>query len=532
MTSEPVLADPESNPAATWALDPALVRRLAALVVAGPDAQRLVTHAPFTGAPAASLPLSTPADVEAAVARARVAQRSWAQRSVRDRAAVLLRLHDLVLERQGEGIDILQTETGKARLHAYEEVADVAINCRWYARKGAGLLAERRRPGMVPVLTQVREVRHPKGVVGVIAPWNYPLTLAVSDSVPALLAGNAVVLKPDNQTAVTALWAASLLAEAGLPEHLFQVVVGDGPVIGTAIVETCDHVAFTGSTATGRQVAQRAAGRLVGMSLELGGKNAVYVAEDADLDRAAEALIRDCFTNSGQVCISMERMLLHERIADAFLDRFTDRIRHLRQGPAMDFSCDVGSLISKAQLDRVQAHVDDAVAKGARVLVGGRARPDLGPYFFEPTVLEGVPVEAACYAQETFGPVVSVYRVGSDGEALSIANGTEYGLNASVWTKDVRRGVRLARQMQSGTVSVNEAFTIGWGSVAAPMGGRKQSGIGRRHGAEGLLRYTEVQTVAAQRIGLGLMYGQGGDRFSALFNGMLRVSRRTRFPWP
>jgi succinate-semialdehyde dehydrogenase/glutarate-semialdehyde dehydrogenase len=385
---------------------------------------------------------------------------------------------------------------------------------------------------MVPLLTRVREIRHPKGVVGVIAPWNYPLTLAVSDSVPALLAGNAVVIKPDNQTAVTALWAASLMAEAGLPEHLFQVVVGDGPVIGTAIVESCDHVAFTGSTATGRVVARRAAERLVGMSLELGGKNAVYVAEDADLDRAAEALIRDCFTNSGQVCISMERMILHERIADAFLDRFTDRIRHLRQGPAMDFGADVGSLISQAQLDRVRAHVEDAVAKGARVLVGGRARPDLGPYFFEPTVLEGVPVEAQCYAQETFGPVVSVFRVGSDGEALSLANGTEYGLNASVWTRDVRRGVLLARQIQAGTVCVNEAFTIGWGSVAAPMGGRKQSGVGRRHGAEGLLRYTEVQTVASQRIGLGLVYRQGGDRFSRLFNTMLRASRRTRFPWP
>ena len=532
MTSEPVLADPESNPAASWALDPALVRRLAALVVAGPDAHRLVTHAPFTGAPAASLPLSTPADVEVAVARGRAAQRSWAQRSVRDRAAVLLRLHDLVLQRQGEGIDILQTETGKARLHAYEEIADVAVNCRWYARRASRLLADRRRRGLVPGLTTVREVRHAKGVVGVIAPWNYPLTLAVTDSLPALVAGNAVLLKPDSQTAVIALWAASLFAEAGLPEHLFQVVLGDGPVIGSAVVDRCDHIGFTGSTATGRLVAQRAAGRLVGSSLELGGKNAVYVAEDADLGRAAEAVVRDCFGNAGQLCVSMERMILHERIADAFLDRFIDRVRHLRLGPAMDFSCDLGSLISQAQLDRVQAHVDDAVAHGARVLVGGRARPDLGPYFFEPTVLEGVPVEAQCYAVETFGPVVSVFRVGSDGEAVTLANGTEYGLNGSVWTKDVRRGVRLARQVQAGTVVVNEAYTASWGSVAAPMGGRKQSGLGRRHGAEGLLRYTEVQTIAAQRIGLGLIYSQGGERFAATFNALLRASRKTRFPWP
>jgi succinate-semialdehyde dehydrogenase / glutarate-semialdehyde dehydrogenase len=532
MTSEPVLADPASGPAAGWAIDPAKVRWLAEWVVAAPDAERLITHAPFTGRPAASLPLSTPADVQTAVARARAAQRSWAQRSLRDRAAVLLRLHDLVLQRQGEGIDLLQTETGKARLHAYEEIADVAINCRWYARQAHRLLADRRRPGLVPGLTRVREVRHAKGVIGVIAPWNYPLTLAVSDSVPALLAGNAVLLKPDNQTAVIALWAASLLTEAGLPEHLFQVVLGDGPVIGTAVVDSCDHVAFTGSTATGRSVAQRAAGRLVGASLELGGKNAVYVAEDADLGRAAEALIRDCFGNAGQVCISMERMILHERIADAFLDRFTDRVRHLRLGPAMDFSCDVGSLISQSQLQRVQGHVQDAVDRGARVLAGGRARPDLGPYFFEPTVLEGVTPQAQCYANETFGPVVSVYRVGSDGAALTLANGTDFGLNASIWTGDLRRGVRLARQVQAGTVCVNEAYTATWGSVAAPMGGRKDSGLGRRHGAEGLLRYTEVQTIAAQRVGLGLAYAQGGARFAAMFTGALKVARRTGLPWP
>ena len=331
---------------------------------------------------------------------------------------------------------------------------------------------------------------------------------------------------------MTALWAAAALAEAGLPDGLFSVVVGDGPLLGTALIDAADHVAFTGSTATGRLVAQRAAARLVGSSLELGGKNSLYVAEDADLDRAAEAAVRDCFANAGQLCISMERLLLHERIADAFLDRFIDRVRHLRMGTALDFSYDLGCLISAAQLERVRSHVDDAVARGARVLIGGRALPELGPLFYAPTVLEGVPVEAACYAQETFGPVVAVYRVSSDGEAVALANGTDYGLNASIWTRDVRRGARLARLVRTGTVSVNEAYTASWASVAAPMGGRNASGLGRRHGAQGLLRYTEAQTIVVQRVGLRPLYAQGGERFAAAFSGALRLTRRTHAPWP
>jgi succinate-semialdehyde dehydrogenase/glutarate-semialdehyde dehydrogenase len=532
MSFEPVIADPESDPAATWALEPALVRRLARQVVAEPGAPRLVTTAPFTGAPVASLPTSTPADVEVAVARARAVQQSWAARSIAARAAVLLRLHDLLLQRQGEILDILQTESGKARLHAYEEVVDVAINCRWLARRGPGLLRAARRAGVVPGLTLVLELHHPKGVVGIIVPWNYPLALSISDALPALLAGNGVVIKPDAQTPLTALWAAELLREAGLPEGLLGVVVGDGALIGGAVVDAVDHVGFTGSTATGRIVAQQAAARLVGASLELGGKNSLYVAADADLDRAAEAAVRDCFTSAGQLCLSMERLLLHERIADPFLDRFVDRVRRLRMGPALDYSSDLGCLASAAQLQRVTSHVEDAVAHGARVLVGGRARPDLGPLFYEPTVLDRVPVTAACYAEETFGPVVSVYRVSSDGEAVARANDTEFGLNASIWTRDVRRGIRLARQVQAGTVNVNESYSATWGSVDAPMGGWKSSGLGRRHGSAGLLRYTESQTIAVQRVGLGLLYAQGGQRFAAMFNGLLRAARRTHAPWP
>ena len=515
------------------ALDPAIARRLAAAVVAGPDAERVVVRTPLTGGPLAELPLSTVDDVELAVARARAAQEIWAQRSVARRAAVLLRVHDLVLERQAAALDLIQLESGKSRLHAFEEVADVAINARWYARRGPALLKDARRQGLAPILTQVTQVHHPKGVVGIISPWNYPLTLAISDALPALLAGNAVVIKPDRSTVLTALWAAELLTDAGLPEGLFQIVHGAGSLLGTALIQRCDHICFTGSTATGRLVAEQAGRRLIGVSLELGGKNSLYVADDADLDRAAEGAVRDCFASAGQLCVSIERLILHERIADAFLDRFVDRVNRLRLGGALDFSADFGSLISADQLKQVGAHVDDAVAHGATVLAGGRPRPDLGPLFYEPTVLADVPTTAICYQQETFGPVVSVYRVGSDGEALTLANAGEYGLNGSVWTRDLGRGRRLARQVRAGTVAVNEAFIATWGSVAAPMGGHKDSGVGRRHGAEGLLRFTESQTVAVQRgMGFGPMYSAGGERMVAAFTTALRVARRAHLPWP
>ena len=533
MSPEPLIADPESDPTATWALDPGMVRRLTGRIVTRPGAEQVTTRAPFTGAPLASVPQSTPDDVQAAVARARSVQPSWAARSVRDRAAVLLRLHDLVLRRQDEVLDLMQLEAGKARLHAYEEIADVAINARWNAVHGRRLLADERHRGLVPGLTQVREVHHPRGVVGIIAPWNYPLTLAVSDTLPALLAGNAVVLKPDTRTCLTALWAAELLAEAGLPDGVLQVVVGDGPVIGTAVVDTCDSVCFTGSTATGRTVAARAGGRLIGASLELGGKNVLHVARDADLDRAAEAAVRDCFSNVGQMCVSAERLVLDETIADAFLDRFLARVRRLRLGSALDWSADLGCLIDVGHAERVRAHVDDAVARGARVLVGGTLRPDLGPSFFEPTVLDGVPAGATCRTTETFGPVVSVYRVSSDAEAVALANDTGYGLNASVWTRDLRRGALIARQLQTGTVAVNEAYIATWASTRTPMGGRKASGLGRRHGASGLLRFTEQQSIVVQHVtGFGLLYAQGGQRFSALMTGTLKLAKAARLPWP
>ncbi|MBB1245914.1 succinate-semialdehyde dehydrogenase (NADP(+)) [Streptomyces durbertensis] len=476
---------------------PELVARLTAGVA---GSGTTACHTPFTGQKLADLPEATPEDVERAFRRARRAQRDWERVPVRRRAAVLLRFHDLVLERQREVLDLIQLETGKARLHAHEEIQAVSIAARHYGRKAPAYLRPRRHQGAVPLLTHVRELRHPRGVVAQIAPWNYPLELSVGDALPAFVAGNAVVMKPDTETALTAMWARRLLIEAGLPEDVWQIVLGDGPVIGPEVVDRGDYVSFTGSTATGRAVAQRAAARLVGCSLELGGKNAMIVLDDADPDKAAAGAVRGCFSSAGQLCISIERLYVHEAVADAFLERFVARTKAMRLGSALAYGADMGSLVSRAQLDNVTRHVDEAVEKGATVLAGGRPRPDLGPLFYEPTILEGVSAPMAVCAEETFGPVVSVYRFSDEEEALALANATPYGLNASVWSTSPRRARALAARIRTGTVNINEGYAPAYGSVQAPMGGMGDSGLGRRHGSEGILKYTEAQTVAHQRL--------------------------------
>lgn len=522
LTTSPAAADVGPR------LPAALVARLLDRVVAAPDAERHPVTAPFTGEHLLDLPLSTVADVRLAADAARRAQRAWAATPLRERAAVLLRFHDLVLEHRDEGLDIVQWETGKARRDALEELLDVCVTARHYARDAGRLLRDRRQRGALPGLVGIQELRHAKGVVGVIAPWNYPLTLAASDAVPALLAGNAVLLKPDLQTSLTALWAVDLLVRAGLPEPLVRVVTGEGPVVGPAVIDASDYVMFTGSTATGRTVAARCGERLIGCSLELGGKNALLVLEDADLDRAAEVAVRASYANSGQLCISMERLFVHEAVRDAFLERFLPRVQSMRLQARVGWGADMGSLISQRQLDRVSGHVEDAVAKGAEVLAGGRARPDVGPYFYEPTVLAHVTRDMEAGQQETFGPVLSVHAVGSEDEAVARANDTSYGLNAAVMTRDTRRGRAVAARLRAGTVNVNEGYAAAWGSTRATMGGMGDSGLGRRHGDEGLLKYTEAQTVATQRfLGFGAPFGwsdqQWGDTLTRAVSAMKRL---------
>ncbi|MEU3524743.1 succinic semialdehyde dehydrogenase [Streptomyces sp. NPDC038707] len=479
---------------------PSFLQRLTDRVSAAPNAARVTTTAPYTGVPLADLPVSTPDDVEAAFVRARTAQKTWAATPVSERKKILLRYHDLILARQDEALDLMQAENGKTRRDAFLEVVDIGIVSRYYARNAAKYLRPKRRHGAIPLLTHTTELRHPRGVVTVISPWNYPLSMAASDTIAALMAGNAVVQKPDTQTALTALWSMDLMYEAGLPKDAWQMVIGRGISIGDALMNNADYMMFTGSTATGRQIAADAGRRLIGASLELGGKNPMIVLDDADIEKAADGAVAACFPSAGQLCVSVERLYVAESIRDQFVAAFTRRTRNLKIGAAYDYSVDVGSLTTPAQLKTVTEHVDDAVAKGATILAGGKARPDLGPLFYEPTILTDVTPEMTLYGYETFGPVVSVYTYRDVDEAVSLANATTYGLNASVWSRNGARGRSVAARVHAGTVNVNEAFAAAWGSIDAPMGGMGDSGLGRRHGADGILKYTEPQTIAHQRI--------------------------------
>ncbi|MDQ0769612.1 succinate-semialdehyde dehydrogenase/glutarate-semialdehyde dehydrogenase [Pseudarthrobacter defluvii] len=476
-----------------------LAAELPQLVAAAAGRPTQASHAPFDGTLVGEVPVCTTADVGAAVDRARKAQHQWAGLPAGERRAVVRRFRELLLVREQDILDMVQAESGKSRLSAFEELADVVLTANYYERSAEKHLKPRPRKGAAPVLTRTTEYRVPKGVVGVISPWNYPLTLAVSDALPALLAGNGIVLKPDSQTPFTALLMLKLLRQAGLPADLFQIVTGPGTAIGPALIERVDFLMFTGSSQTGKTVARQCGERLIGYSAELGGKNPMLVLADADVAKAASGAVHACFFNSGQLCVSIERIYVHADVYDSFLAAFTADVKAIRMGAGPDWDIGMGSLISAAQVERVDRHVQDAVARErSQLLAGGRRRPDLGPLFYEPTVLAGVTPDMLLAREETFGPVVAVYRAADDDQAVALANDSDFGLNGSVWS--ARRGEEVARRLLTGTVNVNEGYAATWASHDAPIGGMKDSGAGRRHGREGILKYTEPQTIAVQRL--------------------------------
>jgi succinate-semialdehyde dehydrogenase/glutarate-semialdehyde dehydrogenase len=510
------------------ALDPALVASWSALVFPGTQGHH-EHFCPTDGTPIATLPESSTADVALAFEKARAAQKAWAKTPMSTRRAVMMRFHDAVLDHQTDLLDAVQWETGKSRSSAFDEVADICLTAGYYANSAKSHLATRKRQGALPLLTTSEERYVPKGVIGMITPWNYPLTLPLSDAIPALLAGNGVVLKPDHQTPFSALSALSLLVAAGLPRELFQVVIGDGPRVGGAIIENADFVMFTGSTATGKMVAEKSAARLIGFSAELGGKNPMIVLDDAPLGRAINGAINASFSNAGQLCMSIERLYVHDAIYDTFVPRFVKAVSELSLGIERDFSAKVGSLISAEQLEKVSGHVKDALKHGATALTGGQHRPDIGPFVFEPTVLENVTEDMLLCRGETFGPVVAIYHFHTDEEAIALANDTSYGLNASVWGS-TRRARAVARQIEAGSVNVNEGFTASWASTDAPMGGFKESGVGRRHGREGIIKYTNIQTVASQRLmNIEAPGSMTGEAFAHAMTLGLRVLKRLPF---
>ncbi|MBX0294758.1 succinic semialdehyde dehydrogenase [Haloarcula nitratireducens] len=474
--------------------------RLAETVTRVGDRESMTVRSPFTDTALGTVPACRPADVTAAVERARAAQSAWADRPLEERASVLESVADEMLSNREELLDVVQAEAGKSRLDAHVEALDVVLTADYYAREGPDHLRSTRKSSGFPLVTKTVEHRDPVGVVGLVEPWNYPLTLAISDMLPALLAGNAAVLKPAEATPFTALRAVELLTEAGVPEDLVQVVTGDGETVGEPLVASVDYLTFTGSTETGRTVASLAGEHLIDASMELGGKNAAVVLPDADLSKAVRGLVHGSFANAGQLCISFERIFVHEDVYDDFLARFVAATAELELGASLDFGPDVGSLVAEHQLETVESHVADARERGATVETGGRRREDVGPLFYEPTVLTDLPGDATAAREETFGPVVSVTPVADADEAVSRANDTDYGLHGSVWTADADRGESLARRIDAGSVSVNDAYLGMWASTDAPMGGVGDSGIGRRHGREGIQKYTESQTVTTQRL--------------------------------
>ena len=481
---------------------------------------------PSTGTPLHELPRSTADDVRSAVARARLAQLAWARAGFAQRRRILLAAHDLILERREQLLDLVQLESGKTRGQAFEEVFQAAAVTRYNAISAKRVLGGHRRRTAVPFVTTTRVRYRPKGVAGVITPWNYALSLAAMDVVPALAAGCAVVQKADDQGALSILALRRAYVDAGVPEALWAVVAGTPDEVGEALTDEVDFICFTGSTATGRRIGEKAGRRLIGASLELGGKNALLVLDDVRPEKAAADAAYACFSSMGQLCVSIERIYVQRAVAERFAAALVARVEGARVGTALDYTSDFGSLATAAQLERVESEIADAVAKGATVLTGGRRVPEAGPWAFAPTILTDVTPDMRVFAEETFGAVATLSIVDTEAEAILAANASDYGLNAAVLTGSLRRGQRVADALEAGSVNINEGYRGTFSSIDAPMGGAKQSGVGRRNGPEGLLRFAEPVTVAAAT-GL-IQLPRTGEEFRGIIGLFLLFARVVR----
>jgi acyl-CoA reductase-like NAD-dependent aldehyde dehydrogenase len=468
------------------------------------------------GAGAAGTPVENPAtgeiittvpdlgvkEIKAITARGRAAQPAWEALGFEGRAKVLLRAQKWTLDNAERIIDTIVAETGKTYEDAQLAEVSYAANAFGFWAKNAPeyLADERIKSSNIFVKGAKLLVRYkPLGLVGVIGPWNYPLTNSFGDCIPALAAGNAAVLKPAEKTPLTSMLMAECLRECGLPDDVFQVATGKGSVTGPALIDEVDYVMFTGSTETGKKVMARAAETLTPVGLELGGKDPMIVLSDADLERAANSAVFYGFQNGGQTCISVERVYVEEPVYDEFVAKVTEKARALRQGaPSGPASVDVGAIIFEPQMQIVEDHVKDAVDKGAKIVAGGHAHTDRGRYF-EPTVLVDVDHTMKCMTEETFGPTLPIMKVSDADEAIKLANESPYGLAGSVFTKDVAKGEQVARRVESGAVCVNDAM-LNYAALELPMGGWKESGLGSRHGANGIRKYCAQQTLLVKRL--------------------------------
>jgi len=463
--------------------------------------RRLAISSPVTRDPIGEIEVQNAADVRAALERARKAQPAWAALPVEERARFVRRALGILVEKQDRVVEVVVRESGKPATEArMMEVFAACDAMAYWSKRAPRLLRTERVPlhGLLKLTKKLEIAYRPLGVVGVISPWNGPVILSLNPTVQALLAGNTVLLKPSEVTPFSGRIAADLFREAGLPEGVLELLTGDGET-GAALCEAgVDKISFTGSVATGRRVAVACAERLIPCTLELGGKDAMIVCADADLDAAAGGAIAGGFLNAGQFCCGTERVYVVADVADAFIEKVVARTRALRQEVSGEF--DVGAMFWPRQLDIVARQVDEAVAGGARVLVGGRKNPRLGGLYYEPTVVVDVRSEMALMREETFGPVLPIVRVRDVDEAIARANETTYGLGANVWTRDSRLAGEIARRIDSGSVCVND-LTMTYGVPEAPFGGRKESGVGHVHGRDGLRGYCHAQPLIRDRFG-------------------------------
>jgi len=491
----------------------------------GEHAESVTVINPNTGKPSFELPQFSYEEVQAVTAAARDAAAAWADTPVGKRADIALKLHDLMLKHQDRILELIQFETGKTKAGAFEDFAGALFAARHYGKRAPQLLRLTRTKTDAPFFVRNYVDYDPVGVVGVITPWNFPLALPGFDVLPALLAGNTVVHKVDNQTALCGLYFRQLALDAGLPEGIWNIVTGSGPDAGNGITDSVDYVAFTGSTPTGRIVAERAAARMIGYSLELGGKNPAIVLPNANLKRSARILVAGAIGNAGQICVSIERCYVPAEVRDEFVKLVSEQLDKLKYGRSAKFDTDMGSLTSSSQLKRVLGFLSEAAAKGFTV-IGGEARPEFGPYYISPAIVVEPTDEIALNRSEVFGPVIQVYGYTDIDEAIAAANDSEFGLNASV-LGPTGAALKVARLIQAGSVNINDGYRASFGSLSSPMGGVKLSGHGRRNGDGGLLRFTEPKAIG---VASGLFKlptrAKDYDRVSKLLVLLSKVLRR------
>src|SRR5712691_9968222 len=457
---------------------------------------------PATGRVCASFESTLPQELPQLLMNARAAQAGWAKRSTEERCSDIAALKKKILEARNELADAVIRESGKPRAEAL--FADVFISldtAEYFAEQGAELL----RPATIPHHSTAAKAKsgtlryEPLGVLGIISSWNYPLAIPMSQIIPAVAAGNAVLCKNSDFTPQCGALIERLFIDAGFPQNVVTVVQGGGEV-GQALIDAApDKVIFTGSVATGRQVAEACAKKLIPSVLELGGKDAMVVLADADLDVASSAAVWGSYTNCGQVCLSVERLFVEQTAAEEFMALCVEKTKKLRIGPGSDPAADVGPLIRPQHVRRMIDLVDDAVSRGATLLCGGSPRPELGPNFFEPTVIAGVDSSMKLFQEETFGPILAIQAVRDAQEAIARANDSPFALAASVWTSNRPRGENIARRLRAGAVTVNDTVSY-FGRAEAPHGGCGASGWGRTHGTAGLLEMVQMKYIDVDRL--------------------------------